>query len=112
MTGTATRITPDNGSTRPGATANHRFSSAEAVVAARAGACACVLAAGTASEVASTAKFRAARKAVLTFGVIMTSAPLFFAVLAGPFTDDPPVFDVHDAIGERQDTWIVGYDQN
>src|SRR5713226_4510353 len=75
MTGGATLINPDNGSTRPGATASHRFSSAGSIVAERAGVCAWVIAAGTASEVTSTAKFRAAKKAVLIFGVIMTSAP-------------------------------------
>src|ERR1700704_450799 len=75
MTGGATLINPDIGSTRPGATASHRLSSADSIVAERAGVCAYVICAGTASEVTSTPKFRAAKKAVLTFGVIITSAP-------------------------------------
>src|SRR3982751_1483274 len=75
MTGAAILINPDTGSTRPGATASQDFSSAGSVVAARAGACAYVDANGNASAVAITPRLSAANQAVLSFGVIMTSAP-------------------------------------
>src|SRR6266480_81921 len=75
MTGAATLITPDRGSTRPGATASQRLSSAESLVAAWACPCADVLAGGTASEATSTLKDRTANTAVLPFAVIITSTP-------------------------------------
>src|SRR5882724_6309552 len=37
---------------------------------------------------------------------------MLFTSDPGLFPDDPTIFDVHDAIGERQDTRIVGYDQH
>src|SRR5262249_25764372 len=117
ITGAAILISPEEGSTRPGATVCQRLSSATSGRDARAASCAPVRAANAANTNTNTT----ARTADLfldpsmLFGVIMDNATAFVffeCCTATLFAHDASVFDVNHSISEAQYTRVVRDDQH
>src|SRR3974390_642619 len=110
--GAAIRISPDTGSTRPGATACQFFSSAGRAT--PSAWTACTLAAPSANAMPATT--RPTRGALSPFAPTMKCKLHLASCIASRvsllFTDDEPIFDANDPVGERQYTRIMRNDQN
>src|SRR5262245_42429732 len=120
ITGAAILTSPEEGSTRPGATGCQRLSSAASGRDARAVSCAPVRAANAANTNTNTTA-AAPRTAdllldlIMPFSVIMDYAIAFVffeRCTAALFAHDASVFDVHHSIGEAQYTRVVRDDQH
>src|SRR6516165_8030237 len=110
--GTAIRISPDTGSTRPGATACQFFSSpGRATPSAWT---ACTFAAASANAIPATARPR--RGALSPFAPSLKCKLHLASCIASRvsllFADDEPIFDANDPVGERQYTRIMRNDQH
>src|SRR5215813_2599961 len=113
MTGVAILISPEEGSTRPGATVCQRLSSAASSRGARGASCASVRAASAANANTTAAARWAADllfDPIMLFGVIMDCAIAFVffeRLTAALFAHDASIFDVNYSVGEAQYTRVV-----
>src|SRR5271165_4877519 len=108
--GAAILISPDTGSTRPGATACQFFSSA-----ARVASSACTARAVAVSTKAMPAAARPTRAALPFAPTLKCKLNLASCIASRAslfFTDNESIFDANDPVGKRQYTRIVGDDQH
>src|SRR5262245_37570897 len=116
ITGAAILISPEEGSTRPGATACQRFSSGASARGRRPASCAAVRAASAAN---ATTRTIAPKAAVLLFndimlldGIMDCATALFLVLVAALLADEATVFDANHSVGEAQYTRVMGDEQH